>query len=625
MSRLDLLVGRHDPAGYANGIGQAARFSHPDGAVAVGTMLYVADSGNNTVRAIDTTTGVVTTIAGSPWTYGNVDGPGEAAQFKWITGITSLGGLLYVVDADANVVRSVDPSTGEVKLFAGQYDTPGGSDGPALGATFDSPADLTSDGTDLFVVEFNGNRIRKIDMATGMVSLFAGGTDGDTDGVGAAAQFHYPWGIAYAGGILYVADLDNEAVRAIVATTAQVTTVAQVTDGGTVPAVAAVGQTVYFAHVGGLYTYTQVAGTTGLASSTWSIGTMDGDPTTALFRNPHGLTFSGGKVWVVDADNSSIRAVDASTQLTTTFAGNMEPTAGPVDGIGADARFDQLNGIGTDGTRVWVTDENNYTIREIDPVTKSSTLIAGQPMQYGTMDGQGSGATFHRPSGIAYDPDDGMLYDTDRDSHCLRRIDPTTHDVVTIGSAGDYDGPGDVIYANGTLYVADELGQRILAVDPATGAVTPIAGQQDTPGNQDGVGAAATFANPRGLSMCGGLLYVADRSNHSIRRVDPASGTVTTWVAGGVAQDGPIATARLGTPMGTACDADALYVADAGAHAVRKIDFATETVSTVVGTFNHAEDHDDVLANATTNTPLNVRLVGGHLVVLNQSNLRIIH
>jgi DNA-binding beta-propeller fold protein YncE len=205
-----------------------------------------------------------------------------------------------------------------------------------------------------------------------------------------------------------------------------------------------------------------------------------------------------------------------------------------------------------------------------------------------------------------------------------------THEVVTLGNPADYDGPGDVIYDRGVLYVADTditlRGARILRVDPATGEVTPIAGRRDMLGAQDGTGTAALFSEPRGLSMCGGMLYVADKRGGTIRRVEPATGEVTTWVRPeNAAKDGPVASARMVAPAGTACDLDGLYVADAGAHAVRHIDFATETVSTVVGTFGRAEDHDDVLALATTNTPLAVRIVGGKLLVMNQSNLRVIH
>jgi DNA-binding beta-propeller fold protein YncE len=187
-----------------------------------------------------------------------------------------------------------------------------------------------------------------------------------------------------------------------------------------------------------------------------------------------------------------------------------------------------------------------------------------------------------------------------------------------------------VIYDRGVLYVADTdvnlHGARILRVDPATGAVTPIAGRRDMLGAQDGTGTAALFSEPRGLSMCSGTLYVADKRGGTIRRVDPATGKVTTWVQrANTAKDGPVAAARMVAPAGTACDRDGLYVADAGAHAVRHIDFATETVSTVAGTFGRAEDHDDVLALAGTNAPLAVRIVGGKLLVMNQSNVSVIH
>jgi sugar lactone lactonase YvrE len=624
-TRLDLLVGRHDPAGYADGTGLSARFSHPYATVAVGTILYVADSGNGTVRRVDTTTGAVTTVAGGPWSYGDVDGVGSAASFEWITGITYLNGMLYVTDYSAHVIRSVDPSTGEVKLFAGQVDTRGGTDGAALGmATFYTPSGITTDGKDLYVVEFYGERVRRIAMMTGQVSLFAGGTDGSMDGTGPLAQFHYPWAISYSSPLLYVSDLDNNAVRTIDPMTASVVTLVKSSDGG-IQSAAAGASSVYWANVGALWNYDEVAKSSSpLSSYTWAYGTMDGNAASALFMDPRSLTVVGNTLYMTDVGNSSIRATDLTTQITTTVAGNLEPTSGPVDGIGAAAHFDLLNGIGTDGKRIWVTDENNYTIRVIDPATASSTLIAGTGKSWGTTDGTGSNALFHRPSGIAYG-DDGMLYDVDRDSHRLRRIDPTTYDVVTLGDPASYDGPGDVIYSGGVLYIADEVGQRILVADPATGAVTPLAGQQKVAGNQDGVGIAATFSSPRGLSMCGGVLYVADKENHSIRRVDPATGAVTTWVTGGAPQDGPIATARLGSPRGTTCDADALYVADGGAQAIRRIDFATETMTTIVGTFGRPEDHDDVVALATLNTPLNVRIVNGQLVVLSASSLRVLH
>jgi hypothetical protein len=401
-SRLDLLVGRHDPAGYTDGTGLAARFSHPYAIVAVDTQLYVADSDNGTIRRVDMTTGAVSTIAGQPWGYGDANGIGAAAQFEWITGITFLNGILYVSDFNANVIRSVDTATGEVKLFAGKLDRRGGVDGPALGmATFYQPVGITTDSVDLYVVESEGQRVRRITMATGQVTLLAGGVDGAMDGTGAAAQFHYPSAISYAAGLLYVSDQYNRSVRAIDPATAVVTTVATSEDGG-VQSAAVAGSDVYFASASGLFDYnTSASSTKALAGERWSYGAMDGDAMTARFHTPRGLTIAGTKLYLADTENSSIRIVDVTTKLTTTLAGNVEPTAGPVDGVGPTARFDQLNGIASDGKRVWVTDENNCTIHEIDPATGSSKLIAGTGRTFGTDDGIGEDARFHRPAGIA--------------------------------------------------------------------------------------------------------------------------------------------------------------------------------------------------------------------------------
>src|SRR5262249_52888068 len=116
-------------------------------------------------------------------------------------------------------------------------------------------------------------------------------------------------------------------------------------------------------------------------------------------------------------------------------------------------------------------------------------------------------------------------------------------------------------------------------------------------------------------------------ANNAIRRVDPVTGAVTTWAGGGEvdAVDGSVAVARFANPTGTTCDAGALYVTDAWSDSLRRIDFATEVVSTVAGTFWRAEDHDDVLSLAAMNAPVGVRIVGGKLVIVNPSNVRVIH
>ena len=179
-----------------------------------GTNLYVADSGNHTIRKIVISTGIVTTLTGSAGNSGSTDGTGSAAQFAGPMGITTDGTNLYVADTGNNTIRKIVISTGAVTTLAGTPPASGGGGGAGvicgIGCGFSSPHGITTDGTNLYVADSGWNRIRKIIIATGAVTAdFAGAAlngTGSTDGTGTSAKFNIPYGITTDGTNLYVAD-----------------------------------------------------------------------------------------------------------------------------------------------------------------------------------------------------------------------------------------------------------------------------------------------------------------------------------------------------------------------------------------------------------------------------------
>ncbi|HXP50095.1 MAG TPA: PKD domain-containing protein, partial [Bacteroidia bacterium] len=154
--------------------------------------------------------GIVTTVAGNYAAAGNVDGTGTAAKFQSPWGVVADGnGNLFVSDFYNNEIRKVVLSSGAVTTFAGQgHSNPGGTNGIGTAAKFNDPYGLAVDNAgNLFVADQNSNLIRKIVIATGEVSTLAGSTVGSTDGTGTGAKFAGPAGLAYDGlGNLYVAD-----------------------------------------------------------------------------------------------------------------------------------------------------------------------------------------------------------------------------------------------------------------------------------------------------------------------------------------------------------------------------------------------------------------------------------
>jgi len=211
------LAGSPGAAGSIDGTGGAARFCGPQGlAIDSSNNLYVADANNQTIRRIVTSTGVVTTMAGSAGNSGNTDGAASVARFSCPSGVAvDSAGNLYVADTDNHTIRRI--SSGTVSTLAGLSGNSGAADGTGSTARFNSPSDLAVDSSgNVYVADTDNFTIRAISASTGTVSTLAGlaETSGSADGLGSAVRFFYPAGIAVDNHAnLYVSDTNNDTVR----------------------------------------------------------------------------------------------------------------------------------------------------------------------------------------------------------------------------------------------------------------------------------------------------------------------------------------------------------------------------------------------------------------------------
>ena len=215
-SSLALFAGDPTNAGSLDGAGTAARFWAP---VAVATdgagNIYVADTNNETIRKI-TPAGIVSTLAGTQGIIGSQDGTGGSASFHSPRGIaTDSANNVYVADSNNFTVRKITPA-GLVSTFAGSGHQ-GSADGAGSTATFASPFGIATDGADnVYVADATNYIIRKITPA-GTVSTLAGapGLTGSADG-SSEARFGFPVGVATDGaGNVYVADMNNNTIRKV--------------------------------------------------------------------------------------------------------------------------------------------------------------------------------------------------------------------------------------------------------------------------------------------------------------------------------------------------------------------------------------------------------------------------
>lgn len=248
-----------------------------------------------------------------------------------------------------------------------------------------------------------------------------------------------------------------------------------------------------------------------------------------------------------------------------------------MDGPVATASFHNPANVvaAPDGT-VFVADFDNHRIRKISTSGIVSTLV--------------NQAGFVRPFGLALSGD-SLFIQTDGNSSgvinssagAIWRLTLSTNTLALLGE--NLGRPrGLVVLSSGQLLTADIAQQVLRLFNPATGVMTPLAGEAGTAAFANGTGAAARFNRPYGMAVMGdGSILVADAANHRIRRVR-LTGEVATFAGTGAAGslDGPAASATFTDPQDVAVAPDGtIYVADTGSRKVRMI--RGGMVSTVAG------------------------------------------
>ena len=489
----------------------------------------------------------------------------------------------------------------------------------ATAATVERPRDVAVDAAgNVYVVEAARPRVRKID-TSGVITTFAGtgewGSGGD-GGLAAEAQLHWPTALAFdAEGNLYVAEEQGHRIRRI-DRSGVITTIAGIGgccdsgNGGpaleariTLRGLAADGMGNLLIADG--WDNVRKIDSSGIIRAIAGTGERgfggDGGPARqALVNRPIGIAADQqGYVYVADHDNHRVRVIGPYGRITT-VAGTGERG---FDGDGGPATRAQLNrpsAVDLDGAgNLYVSDSGNRRVRRIDRSGVITTVAGNGDRCCGGDGGPASEASLNVPAGIAVDGA-GNVYVATESGNRVRKIDASGTITTLAGNGGpDSRNPGGIALnvlldnpagvatlPSGDMVFSDV--NRVWRVD-AAGMVVPFAGSGDW--GHEGDGGLAVEARMYWLgplaSDAAGNVYVADRYNYRIRKIDP-NGLISTWAGTGeegYSGDGGAAT---GAQLEWTCElvADAVgnvYVAARNSYRIRKIDTAGR-ISTIAGT-----------------------------------------
>jgi sugar lactone lactonase YvrE len=323
---------------------------------------------------------------------------------------------------------------------------------------------------------------------------------------------------------------------------------------------------------------------------------------------PSAIVFdSSGDLYFAETANHVIRRVDTTGAITTIAGSGAQGFSGDA-GPATAATLDSPQGLALDSANnLYIADTHNHRIRKLNLTTGTLTTIAGT----GTPGFSGDNALattaqLNLPTALAFDTN-GNLYLADTGNHRIRKISATGI-ITTIAGTGTQGFSGDAgpatsatidsptglaLDAANDLYLADTHNHRVRRIDAATGIITTIAGIGTPSFSGDSTAAtSATLALPHGLTIdANGNLYLADTANHRIRRIDAATGIITTVAGDGTqafsGDGGPAITASLDTPRSTALSPSTLLtLADTGNQRIRQLTAApapATTIQTIAG------------------------------------------
>jgi sugar lactone lactonase YvrE len=644
-----------------------------------GNYYFSASFTSNRVFKVNTS-GTLTVVAGNGLPgYSGDGGPAAQATLNQPQGVAVDGsGNVYIADYSNEVIRMVN-SSGIISTIAGtgsctyDGDTTGtGGDGkPATQHSLCAPYQIALDSSgNLFIADASNYRIRKLVISSDSISTVAGNGTNVACANGVLATncgFYYPEGIAVdSSGDLFIADTNDYIVREVVASTGKVKTIAGTLgipgfsgDGALATSatiyrvlglsVDAAGANVWVADydnqrirefaVGGKIN--TVAGVSGAGFC------GDGGPATSacLYYPVSPAVDSAGNLYIADSYNQRVRKVD-STQTINTVAGNGSINQTTlVNGTSTGITLNYPWGIvGDPSGNLFVANQSDNAVQELVISSSLVNIFAGT----GTGGYNGDGipantAELNNPEGVARDSA-GNVYIADPYNCIIRKVD-TAGNISTVagipsgcGYGGDggaatsanlYYPAGVAVDSSNNLYIADTSNHIIRKV--SAGIITTVAGTPQTAGysGDGGPATSAKLSSPQDMKVdSAGNIYIADTTNHRIRKVSAASANITTVAGNGAAGfsgDGIATQNSIYYPLGLWLDAnDNLFIADTYNHRIRMVD-GGGTMATVAGNGTAAFAGDGGPAiSASFSYPQDVYVDGtGNLFVTDQYNFRV--